>query len=117
VFTVAALGGCGSGHTAGKSSAPTGSTASPSPSPANTGTTAGCVTSAAKGSCGPYLYPAITGSDGQNTTVGQDVWNPIPGWAQTLHAIGPGDWHATATMPGGNTAVVSFPNVGQQYDE
>jgi hypothetical protein len=49
--------------------------------------------------------------------VGQDVWNPIPGWAQTLHAIGPGDWHATANMPAENTAVVSFPNVGQQYDE
>ena len=43
--------------------------------------------------------------------------NPIPGWAQTLHAIGPRDWHATANMPAGNTAVVSFPNVGQQYDE
>ena len=49
-----------------------------------------CVTSAAKGSCGPYLYPAITGSDGSNTTVGQDVWNPISGWSQTLYATNPG---------------------------
>jgi hypothetical protein len=42
---------------------------------------------------------------------------PHPGWAQTLHAPGPRDWHATATMPAGNTAVVPFPNAGQQYDE
>jgi hypothetical protein len=49
--------------------------------------------------------------------VGQGVWNPSPGWAQTLPAIGPGDWHASANMPAGNTAVVSLPNVGQQYDE
>jgi hypothetical protein len=49
--------------------------------------------------------------------VGQDVWNPIPGWAQTLHEIGPGDWHAIANRPTGNTAVMSFPDVGQQYDE
>ena len=75
-----------------------------------------CVTSAAKGSCGPYLYPAITGSDGTNTTVGQDVWNPISGWAQTLHASDPGNWYVTANMPAGNTAVVSFPNTGESYD-
>jgi len=74
-----------------------------------------CVTSAAKGSCGPYLYPAITGSDGTNTTVGQDVWNPISGWSQTLHAGDPGNWYVTANMPAGNTAVVSFPNTGESY--
>jgi hypothetical protein len=75
-----------------------------------------CVTSAAKGSCGPYLYPAITGSDGTNTTVGQDVWNPISGWSQTLYATNPGSWYAMANMPAGNTAVVSFPNTGESYD-
>jgi hypothetical protein len=74
-----------------------------------------CVTSAPKGSCGPYRYPAITRSNGQNTTVAQDVWNPIPQWSQTLHAIDPGNWYVTADMPAGNTAVVSFPDVGQQY--
>src|SRR5580700_2399743 len=75
-----------------------------------------CVTSAAKGTCGPYLYPAITGSDGTNTTVGQDVWNPISGWSQTLYASGPGSWYVTANMPAGNTAVVSFPNTGESYN-
>ena len=75
-----------------------------------------CVTSAAKGSCGPYDYGAITGSDGSNTTVGQDVWNPISGWSQTLYATSPGNWYVTANMPAGNTAVVSFPNTGESSD-
>jgi hypothetical protein len=74
-----------------------------------------CVTSAPKGSCGPYRYSDITHSDGSNTYVAQDVWNPIDGWSQTLHAINPGRWYVTANMPAGNTAVVSFPDVGQQY--
>lgn len=75
-----------------------------------------CVTSAAKGSCGPYLYPAITGSNGSNTTVGQNVWNPISGWSQALYASDPGHWQVTANMPLGNSAVVSFPNTGESYD-
>jgi hypothetical protein len=87
---------------------------SPSPSPSPTGPA--CVTSAPSGSCGPYTYPQITGSDGQNTSVGQDVWNRIPGWSQTLHATDPGNWYVTANMPAGNTAVVSFPNTGQNID-
>jgi hypothetical protein len=118
VFVVAALAGCDSGHPAGHAAAPAVSTptsTSPSPSSTSTGTTGACVTSSAKGSCGPYLYRAITNSDGQNTFVGQNVWNPIPGWSQTLHATGPGNWDVTANMPAGNTAVVSFPNTGQQY--
>ena len=41
------------------------------------------------------------------------MWNPIPGWSQTLHATDPGNWYVTANMPAGNTAVVSFPNTGQ----
>ena len=123
VLTVAALAGCDSGHTAGKSAAPAASTAagptptttSPSPSPTSTGTTTTCVTSAAKGSCGPYRYPAITDSNGHNTYVEQDVWNPIPGWSQTLHTTDPGNWNVTANMPAGNTAVVSYPSNGQTY--
>ena len=121
VLVAAALAGCDSGHAAGKSAAPAASTAaSPTPTttsapPTSTGTTAVCVTSAAKGNCGPYRYPAITDSNGLNNNpyVGQNVWNPIPGWSQTLNATDPGDWYATANMPAGNTAVVSFPNSGQ----
>lgn len=74
-----------------------------------------CSTSAAMGGCGPYNDPQIN-SPGE-PTVGQDVWNPIPGWRQTLYAAGPGDWYVTANMPAGNTAVVSFPNTGADYNE
>jgi hypothetical protein len=109
VFAAAALAGCGSGSTTSDSAA------SQAPTSVATGATGVCVTSAAKGSCGPYLYAKITRSTGENTFVGQDVWNPIPGWSQTLHSTGPGDWYVTADMPAGNTAVVSFPNIGQQY--
>jgi hypothetical protein len=111
VLAAAALAGCSSG----------GSPPTVSPAPVSPGTESPggpeCVTSAAKGSCGPYRYPSITHSDGSNTTVGQDVWNPINGWAQTLHATSPGNWHVVANMPTGNTAVVSFPNVGETYSE
>jgi hypothetical protein len=116
VFAVAGLAGCHSGSLAGGTASPSAPATTIRPAPAGSGGgTATCVTSAAKGACGPYHYHLITQSDGQNTFVGQDVWNPIPGWSQTLHVTGPGSWYATATMPAGNTAVVSFPNIGQEY--
>jgi hypothetical protein len=77
-------------------------------------TAGGCVTSDAKGSCGPYKDPSIDIADG-SVTVGQDVWNPILGWSQTLHATSPGNWYVTANMPAGNISVISFPNVGYTY--
>jgi hypothetical protein len=88
-------------------------TTNPTPSPTDTDTSAMCVTSTAKGQCGPYKYSANTASSGYNTYVGQDVWNPIPGWQQTLHSSGPGNWYVTANVPAGNTAVVSYPSTGQ----
>jgi hypothetical protein len=78
---------------------------------------ASCTTTAAKGSCGPYSYAGITQGEGGTTTVGQDVWNPISGWSQSLHVTDPGNWYTTANLPKGNTAVVSFPNVGTTYPE
>jgi hypothetical protein len=76
----------------------------------------GCSTSAAQGSCGPYNdYPGITHLPSNNTTVSNDVWNPIHGWHQTLAATSPGDWQVTANMPAGNTAVVSYPSVGATF--
>jgi hypothetical protein len=74
-----------------------------------------CTTSAAMGMCGHYDYPQF--SSPTAATVGQDVWNPIPGWQQTLYATSPGSWHVVANMPAGNTAVVSFPNTGADYNE
>lgn len=75
-----------------------------------------CVTSALKGSCGPYTYPQMEGTS-QDPTVGQNVWSPIHGWQQTLHANNPGNWYATVNGPAGNTAVVSYPNTGASYGE
>jgi hypothetical protein len=74
-----------------------------------------CVASSASGNCGPYRYPAITGSDGFNTYVLQDVWNAIRGWSQKLRVISPGNWSVTANMPRKNTAVVSYPDVQELY--
>jgi hypothetical protein len=112
VFVVAALAACGPAQATdpSASSAPPAAGESPSVS-----THATCVTSAVKGTCGPYTYPGITNSTGNNTIIGQNVWNPISGWAQTLYSTNPGQWHVIAKMPAGNTAVVSFPNVGQEY--
>jgi hypothetical protein len=84
----------------------------PSPSPPRALV---CTTSAAKGGCGPYdNYSEITGTT-SSTYVGNNVWNPIPGWHQTLYATDPGKWHVTARLPAGNTAVVSYPSVGANY--
>lgn len=95
-------------------SSPSPSSSSSSPSNSSPGTGGGCVTSEAKGSCGPYGDAAIAISSGQ-ITVGQDVWNPISGWSQTLRAAGPSDWSVTANMPASNRSVVSFPNVGDMF--
>jgi len=78
-----------------------------------------CVTSAPNGVCpdqGAYTYyPQITASNGYNTYVLQDVWNPIDGWQQTLYSTDPGDWYVIANMPAGNLAVVSYPDTQQLY--
>jgi Glycosyl hydrolase family 12 len=89
--------------------------ASPTPTPSPSGSGTPCVTSSDSGSCGPYDYADITGSDGSNTRVIQDVWNPIAGASQTLTAYNPGDWSVSADMPASNTAVVSYPDVQELY--
>lgn len=84
----------------------------PTPSP-----TGQCVTSAAQGKCGPYdSYPKITGTT-SSTYIGNNVWNPISGWQQTLSATDPGNWHVTADMPAGNTAIASYPSIGANYGQ
>ena len=93
-----------------------GASAAALPSPARAPSSA-CSTSAARGSCGPYDgYSPISGTT-SSTYIGNDVWNPIGGWLQTLHAADPGNWHVTANMPAGNTSVVSYPSVGANYGE
>lgn len=71
-----------------------------------------CITSANNGTCGPYNYSGISGNQ---TSVIQDVWNPINGASQTLAAYNPGSWSVSANMPASNTAVVSYPDTQQIY--
>jgi len=74
-----------------------------------------CVTSAQTGGCGPYHYAGISGSDGYNTQVIQDMWNAIAGASQRLTAYNPGDWSVSADIPARNTAVVSYPDIQELY--
>jgi hypothetical protein len=105
------------------STSPT-STPEASSSPANTGPSPGqspvgatCVTSASNGNCGPYAYPPISNSNGFTTYVGNNMWGCGNGdcGRQTLAANGPGRWSATSTQAGGNTAVLTYPNVQQLF--
>jgi hypothetical protein len=64
--------------------------------------------------CGPYRYKPISDSDGFNTYVLNDMWNPAgPGHRQTIRVHTPGNWSVTSDQPRGNTAVLSYPNVQQ----
>jgi len=85
------------------------------PQPRPRGLGAACVTSAQTGGCGPYHYTEISGSNGYNTQVIQDVWNAIAGASQRLTVYNPGDWSVSADMPAKNTAVVSYPDVQEIY--
>jgi hypothetical protein len=104
------------------SSSPTGSgttppVASPSSTPtSSSGPGGSCVTSAAKGTCGPYADVQIEGTS-SNPTVNNNVWSPITGWQQTLYSDNPGDWSVTANMPAGNTQIVSYPSSGSNYND
>jgi hypothetical protein len=75
-----------------------------------------CVTSAQRGHCQFGPYGAITGAS-SDPYVDQNVWSPINGWHQRLHAYSPGHWRVMANMPAGNTSVVSFPNTGFFYNK
>jgi hypothetical protein len=74
------------------------------------------VTSAAKGSCGPYGYPGITGSSGSSTYVLNNMWAAKPGTTQTLTANSPGSWSVVANaQPAGSTAVQTYPDTQRIY--
>ena len=79
-------------------------------------TTSVCTTSALRGTCGPYVYPQITGAT-SNTSVDNNVWSPITGTKQSLSVTNPGKWQVTANIPAGNTSVVSYPSVGGNYGQ
>jgi hypothetical protein len=93
-------------------------TAPPTTAPPTTAPPAGsaCVTSAKNGSCGPYADAAITGSDGHDTYVLNNMWNGQAGSTQTLTATGPGSWSVLADItPPGSTAVQTYPDTQQLY--
>jgi hypothetical protein len=74
------------------------------------------MTSAVKGSCGPYTYPAITGSNGSSTFVLNNMWAANSGTTQTLTASNPGSWSVAAnSQPAGSTAVQTYPDTQEIY--
>jgi hypothetical protein len=66
--------------------------------------------------CGPYSYRPIANSDGSDTYVLNDMWNPPgAGHPQTIQAENPGDWQVVSDQARGNTAVLSYPDVQQIF--
>ena len=78
-------------------------------------TVTACVTSSKMGGCRASRYAGITRSNGRNTRVINEMWNPINGASQTLTVHNPGDWSVSADIPAGNTAVVSYPDIQVNY--
>ena len=78
--------------------------------PANAAT---CVTSATDGICGPYDTTHVWGNNGGPEVV-QDWQNKSVG-SQKLTASAPDNWNVLASMPAGNTSVVSYPDVRNDY--
>jgi len=63
---------------------------------------------------GAYTYSGITDSNGYNTYVINDMWNPPgTGHPQTIYANNPGNWKVVSDQPTGNSAVLSYPDVQQ----
>jgi hypothetical protein len=95
--------------------APAASAPAASAPAANASAGTACVSSSRMGGCGGSRYAGITTSDGHNTRVVNDIWNPINGASQTLTVHNAGDWSVSADMPAGNTAVVSYPDTQENY--
>ena len=63
-----------------------------------------------------YAYRYITNSDGYNTFVNNDMWNPPgTGHPQTIYANNPGNWKVVSDQRAGNTSVLSYPSVQQIF--
>jgi hypothetical protein len=63
-----------------------------------------------------YLYSGITNSNGYNTYVINDMWNPPgAGHPQTIYVDNPGHWQVVSDQPAGNTAVLAYPDVQQIF--
>lgn len=84
-------------------------TATPTPTPK------ACVNSQPEGVCGPYRYGRIISSNGYNSFVSNSCWAD-PTCNQTMSANNPGDWQVVAQEPAGNTAVMTYPNAQQLFN-
>jgi hypothetical protein len=63
-----------------------------------------------------YRYSGITNSNGYNTHVSNDMWNPPGvGHPQTIYVDNPGDWQVVSDQAADNTAVLSYPDVQQIF--
>jgi hypothetical protein len=85
------------------------------PPPPQSGT---CTTSSTSGECGPYSDQQIEGLGSGNQDklqVGNNIWAPVSGSAQTLYASSPANWHVVANIPSGNTSVVSYPSLSVDF--
>jgi hypothetical protein len=112
---------CGS-HSLTPTPTPTTTTPTPTPTtttPAPTTTPPSgwsCTTSDPSGNCGAYDYAGITNSNGYNTYVSNNCWAD-PSCKQTVSANSPGDWQVSSTEPTGNTAVKTYPDVQQLFND
>ena len=67
---------------------------------------------------GPYTYPHITNTNGYNTYVTNNMWAAGgTGMTQTLTAVDPGTWQVVAKASAGGTAVLSYPNTQQLFND
>jgi hypothetical protein len=65
-----------------------------------------------------YKYSDITNSDGHNTYVANDMWNPPgAGHPQTIYVNNPGNWEVVSDQPANNKAVLSYPDVQQIFTQ
>jgi hypothetical protein len=69
------------------------------------------------GVIGPFDYSKITNTNGYNTYVANNMWAADgTGMTQTLTAANPGIWYVRAKAPAHNTAVLSYPNTQQLFN-
>jgi hypothetical protein len=104
------------------STPPTSPPGSPSSTPPSGGATSSppagahtCTTSKPDGNCGPYTYAGNTNSNGYNTYVSNNCWAD-PSCKQTVTVTDPGNWSVSASEPAGNGAVMTAPEVQQQFN-
>jgi hypothetical protein len=73
------------------------------------------VTGDPSGNCGAFDFARIVNSNGYNTYVGNNCWAD-PTCKQTISANSPADWQVVGNEPKGNTAVMTYPDIQQLFN-